>query len=207
MEKRFLNDCGIATAAFRGGRQPGRPRGGARRLRRHGVLKTRRLGYDGKGQRMFRSPADSRDGAFAALGSRAADPRRLRRLRARNLGHRRARAGRRRSPATIRPRTSIATASCTPRPCRPRSATATADQARARPRAPSLDRARLCRRPRRRVLRARRRQRCWPTRSRRACTIPATGRKRPASISQFEQHIRAVAGLPLGDPAPPLATA
>jgi 5-(carboxyamino)imidazole ribonucleotide synthase len=33
-----------------------------------GVLKTRRLGYDGKGQRLFRSPAESRDGAFEALG-------------------------------------------------------------------------------------------------------------------------------------------
>ena len=40
-----------------------------------------------------------------------------------------------------------------------------------------------------------------PTRWRRECTIPATGRKQPCVISQFEQHIRAVAGLPLGNPA------
>ena len=33
-----------------------------------GVLKTRRLGYDGKGQRVARSPADAGDG-FAALGA------------------------------------------------------------------------------------------------------------------------------------------
>lgn len=33
------------------------------------VLKTRRMGYDGKGQRVLRSSADA-DGAFAALGSR-----------------------------------------------------------------------------------------------------------------------------------------
>jgi 5-(carboxyamino)imidazole ribonucleotide synthase len=32
------------------------------------VLKTRRLGYDGKGQRVFRSAADSPAGAFAELG-------------------------------------------------------------------------------------------------------------------------------------------
>jgi 5-(carboxyamino)imidazole ribonucleotide synthase len=67
-EKRFLNDCGIATARFHaidsqldldqalsdfGGR---------------GVLKTRRLGYDGKGQRVFRSEVDSAAGGYAALG-------------------------------------------------------------------------------------------------------------------------------------------
>ena len=40
---------------------------------------------------------------------------------------------------------------------------------------------------------------CSSTRSRRAFTIPATGRSTPASCSQFEQHIRAVAGWPLGD--------
>ena len=42
------------------------------------------------------------------------------------------------------------------------------------------------------------------TRSRRASTIPATGPPTPASISQFEQHIRAIAGWPLGDPDAPL---
>ena len=40
----------------------------------------------------------------------------------------------------------------------------------------------------------------WSTRSRRGCTIPAIGRIDGASVSQFEQHIRAVAGWPLGKP-------
>ena len=34
-----------------------------------GVLKTRRLGYDGKGQRVFRHETDDADGAYAALGN------------------------------------------------------------------------------------------------------------------------------------------
>ena len=37
-------------------------------------------------------------------------------------------------------------------------------------------------------------------RSRRAFTIRGTGRSKACVISQFEQHIRAVAGWPLGDP-------
>ena len=82
-------------------------------LRRRGVLKTRRLGYDGKGQRVFRdAPADSRR-RLRGAGRRAADPRGARRLRARDLGDRGARQRRRGSPPTIRPRTSTATASCT----------------------------------------------------------------------------------------------
>jgi 5-(carboxyamino)imidazole ribonucleotide synthase len=39
---------------------------------------------------------------------------------------------------------------------------------------------------------------CWSTRSRRAFTIPVTGPRTPALTSQFDQHIRAVAGWPLG---------
>ena len=38
------------------------------------------------------------------------------------------------------------------------------------------------------------------TRSPRASTIPATGPWTPAAVSQFEQHIRAICGWPLGDP-------
>ncbi len=50
-------------------RQSGRSRSGARGLfGGKGVLKTRRLGYDGKGQRVYRSSADSPAGGYAALG-------------------------------------------------------------------------------------------------------------------------------------------
>ena len=38
---------------------------------------------------------------------------------------------------------------------------------------------------------------CWPTRSRRGRTIPATGRIDACPASQFELHVRAIAGLPL----------
>lgn len=67
VEKRFLNRCGIATARFEAvGSQADLDRalqafGGS------GVLKTRRMGYDGKGQRLFR-PGDEAQGAFEAMG-------------------------------------------------------------------------------------------------------------------------------------------
>jgi 5-(carboxyamino)imidazole ribonucleotide synthase len=67
-EKQFLNGCGIETAHFH-------PIGSQDDLERaladfsgQGVLKTRRLGYDGKGQRVFHSAADDPAGAFLALG-------------------------------------------------------------------------------------------------------------------------------------------
>ncbi len=41
---------------------------------------------------------------------------------------------------------------------------------------------------------------CWSTRSRRACTNSGHWTLDGASISQFEQHIRAIAGWPLGKP-------
>jgi 5-(carboxyamino)imidazole ribonucleotide synthase len=66
-EKRFLNGCGIPTARFEAvGSQEDLERalsafGG------EGVLKTRRMGYDGKGQRLFRAD-DQTAGAFEAMG-------------------------------------------------------------------------------------------------------------------------------------------
>ncbi|MBP1848899.1 5-(carboxyamino)imidazole ribonucleotide synthase [Rhizobium halophytocola] len=68
-EKRFLNDVGIPTARFHAVdsqqdlEQALDDFGGA------GVLKTRRLGYDGKGQRVFRSKDDAPGGAYDALGA------------------------------------------------------------------------------------------------------------------------------------------
>ncbi len=40
---------------------------------------------------------------------------------------------------------------------------------------------------------------CSPTNWRRACTTPDTGPSRAARPSQFQNHLRAVLGLPLGD--------
>jgi 5-(carboxyamino)imidazole ribonucleotide synthase len=68
VEKRFLNDCGIPTARFHAVDSQAGLEAGLAAFGGAGVLKTRRLGYDGKGQRMFRSAADRPAGAFAALG-------------------------------------------------------------------------------------------------------------------------------------------
>ncbi|MGN6548835.1 MAG: 5-(carboxyamino)imidazole ribonucleotide synthase [Pararhizobium sp.] len=65
-EKRFLNGCGIATARFeavddQAGLEAALSAFGG------GVLKTRRMGYDGKGQRLFRG-GEPAAGAFEAMG-------------------------------------------------------------------------------------------------------------------------------------------
>lgn len=68
-EKAFLNRAGIATAPFLAVDGDEDLAAGLERFGGSGVLKTRRLGYDGKGQRVFRAaaPAEVR-GTFAALG-------------------------------------------------------------------------------------------------------------------------------------------
>jgi 5-(carboxyamino)imidazole ribonucleotide synthase len=69
VEKRFINDCGIPTARFRAIDSQDELDAALQDFNGQGVLKTRRLGYDGKGQKVFRSSADRADGAYAALGS------------------------------------------------------------------------------------------------------------------------------------------
>ncbi|MDL2399246.1 5-(carboxyamino)imidazole ribonucleotide synthase [Rhizobium mayense] len=68
-EKRFINDCGIPTARFHAVDSQVDLDAALADFGGQGVLKTRRLGYDGKGQRVYRSPADSPEGGYAALGS------------------------------------------------------------------------------------------------------------------------------------------
>jgi 5-(carboxyamino)imidazole ribonucleotide synthase len=68
VEKRFINDCGIPTAKFHAIDSQADLEAALKDFGGQGVLKTRRLGYDGKGQKVFRSAADSAEGAFAALG-------------------------------------------------------------------------------------------------------------------------------------------
>ncbi|WP_183881987.1 5-(carboxyamino)imidazole ribonucleotide synthase [Rhizobium sp. BK512] len=69
VEKRFINGCNIPTARFHAiDSQPDLEQA-LKDFGGQGVLKTRRLGYDGKGQKVFRSPADNPDGAYAELGS------------------------------------------------------------------------------------------------------------------------------------------
>ncbi|MBN8949476.1 5-(carboxyamino)imidazole ribonucleotide synthase [Rhizobium sp. 60-20] len=68
-EKSFINSCGIPTARFHAvDSQPDLERALAD-FGGQGVLKTRRLGYDGKGQRVYRSAADSAENGYAALGN------------------------------------------------------------------------------------------------------------------------------------------
>lgn len=69
VEKRFLNSCGITTAGFHAVDSQADIEAALEDFGGQGVLKTRRLGYDGKGQKVFRSAADNPDGAYAALGS------------------------------------------------------------------------------------------------------------------------------------------
>ena len=68
VEKRFINGCGIPTARFHAVDSQEELEQALADFSGQGVLKTRRLGYDGKGQKVFRSAEDSADGAFAALG-------------------------------------------------------------------------------------------------------------------------------------------
>ncbi len=69
-EKQFVNAAGIPTAAFRAVGDDNDLAAGLAAFGGSGVLKTTRLGYDGKGQRVFRgaSGADAK-GACAALGN------------------------------------------------------------------------------------------------------------------------------------------
>ena len=67
-EKQFLNGCGIETARFHSIDSQDDLERALADFAGKGVLKTRRLGYDGKGQRVFRGPDDRPEGAFEALG-------------------------------------------------------------------------------------------------------------------------------------------
>ena len=67
-EKRFLNQCGIETARFHAVDSQADLEAALADFGGKGVLKTRRLGYDGKGQKVFRSAGDLPAGAFDLLG-------------------------------------------------------------------------------------------------------------------------------------------
>jgi len=69
-EKIFLNSVGLKTAAYRPVDSDADLESGLASFGGNGVLKTRRLGYDGKGQIMFRQTAKLPvQGSYAALGS------------------------------------------------------------------------------------------------------------------------------------------
>jgi 5-(carboxyamino)imidazole ribonucleotide synthase len=68
-EKTFLNGIGISTADFLPVDNDGQLVEALRKFRGSGILKTRRLGYDGKGQRLFRDAGEEDlGGTHAAMG-------------------------------------------------------------------------------------------------------------------------------------------
>ncbi len=70
VEKQFLNDAGIPTADFRVVDSDADLEKALGQFGGSGVLKTRRFGYDGKGQRVFRNAgAGEANGAFEQMGS------------------------------------------------------------------------------------------------------------------------------------------
>ncbi|PSJ59291.1 5-(carboxyamino)imidazole ribonucleotide synthase [Pseudaminobacter soli (ex Li et al. 2025)] len=69
-EKTFLNGIGIPTADFRAVDDDHGLHAALHDFHGAGVLKTRRLGYDGKGQRVFRNvPLHETGGTFTAMGN------------------------------------------------------------------------------------------------------------------------------------------
>ncbi|MBX3597931.1 MAG: 5-(carboxyamino)imidazole ribonucleotide synthase [Rhizobiaceae bacterium] len=69
-EKTFINSVGLKTAAFRPIDSDGDLEAGLAAFGGNGVLKTRRLGYDGKGQIVFRQSSKTPvSGSCASLGS------------------------------------------------------------------------------------------------------------------------------------------
>ena len=67
-EKRFLNGIGIATAEFVPVDSDADLAAALSEFGGNGVLKTCRMGYDGKGQRVFRAFGGAVDGIHAAMG-------------------------------------------------------------------------------------------------------------------------------------------
>lgn len=69
VEKRFLNEIGLPTARYEGVDDDADLALGLKVVGGNGILKTRRMGYDGKGQRVFRNARpDEAQGVFAEMG-------------------------------------------------------------------------------------------------------------------------------------------
>ena len=66
-EKTFLNSQGVATVGFAAASTPGEAKAAVAEIGTPCLMKTRREGYDGKGQRWVETPADA-ETVFQALG-------------------------------------------------------------------------------------------------------------------------------------------
>ena len=93
-EKDFLTGLGIETAPYLPVEDAGALIRAVGKLGRPAILKTRRFGYDGKGQVMIREGSDL-GAVFRSLGGATGHSRRRRALHQGSLGHRRARPRRR----------------------------------------------------------------------------------------------------------------
>ena len=193
-EKRLFAELGIETAPFRAIGSQAELDGGPL----PGVLKTRRLGYDGKGQRVLRERGRRAAGVRGARGG-AADPGGSGRVRPRAVDRGRARGGRRggllsagREPP---PRGDPADH---PRPgAGDRRGAAGAGGAL---RAAGAGAARVCRACWRWSC-SRSATGCSPTRWRRACTTQGTGRSRAPRPASSRTTCGPCCGLPLGSTA------
>ena len=188
-EKTFLRDLGLKTAPFVGVEDAGALVRAVAELGRPSILKTRRFGYDGKGQSLIREGSNVA-AVHRTLGPGADDPRRLRRLRARGVGGRRAQPRRRdRRLRPLRERARAPHPGPHPRAGAGQPGDGGRGQAHRRPRCSTRSTMSACWR-----------SRCSSpatgtaargsssTRSRRASTIPATGRsraRRPRSSSSI----------------------
>ena len=189
-----------ATPAFARGRRPRRSRRRGRRGRRlPAVLKTRRGGYDGKGQAVLRDRADV-DARVGRARRRAADPRGVRAVRPRALGPR----GARRSTATVACWPLVENQPRGRHPAREPRAGARRRRRAAGARRGSSRRAcsttsttSACSRSSCSTSAAS----CSPTRSRRACTTPATGRSRARRPASSRTTCARSSGWPLGSTA------
>ena len=194
-EKDFVTRLGIGTADYADVSTAASLRAAIRKIGLPAVLKTRRFGYDGKGQAIIRE-GDNPDRIWADLGTKSAIleafvpfEREISVIAARSADgevecfdvteneHRDHILKISRAPAAI--------------------PDGLAQEARER-RGQDRRRARLCRRARGRDVRARRAstgRRSWSTRSRRGCTIPATGRSTaPRSRNSSSTSARSPAG-------------
>ena len=201
-EEKALHRSAAARGSRRGARSPASPRSRPRSptLGTPLVLKSRRYGYDGKGQAWVRAPA----GRGRPPGTRSAEQPAVAeagdRLRRRIFGHRRA-LGRWPTPRSgIARATSIATASCAARPCPP----ATGDRAAGRRRRATAAIA---------IAEALGHVGVLTVEFFATADGPLVNEIAPrvhnsghwtiegAETSQFEQHIRAICGLPPGSTA------
>ena len=129
VEKDFVSGLGIAVAPYAAVDSLGDLQEALARVRPPALLKTRRFGYDGKGQVMIHTLCEA-ETAWETIGAAPSVLEGRGALRARGLGHRRARPGRRRCNSTTWSRTCIRAASSPPAACRPASPSRTVFEAR-----------------------------------------------------------------------------